>query len=478
MKRVLLLNMVFVLGTLLMASWALKAAPQWKGEIKIGYTAGFLGSSNFNATTGRDGAKIAVKKINEAGGVLGRKLVFIVRDNECQVEKAVSQAKELCLQYAIDFALAPNRSADSRAVSAVYQRYKIPTMILCSMADEVMEMGNPYYVRLCYANALSGKAMASAVKRGNYKRPGLIYLNDFWGIDMRKTLHKEMEALGLKIVSEENFDMGTPDISPQVMKILAGNPDTILLAAYSGDAPTCIRTFKSQGYKGDYISYSGIYFNPAREAGGHDVDGIVFPIGYFCQGFYMWNRPGAIPLLLELEKLNPYGKFTHLNASPEIALLDGYQAIYALKEWIEKAGERGLKDKDYFMDVVAKSKVHSVIMDINFPYGRKKMEAVTDVDDLHMMKYVNGHLRVWEHEPRCIETFETTRIQAEEEVYSKGFTEGVTFRKYLARWQELLSQNKAKVLAEIDAKLQNGMIKADYANMFKKAVEEIVAYKF
>jgi branched-chain amino acid transport system substrate-binding protein len=477
MKRVLLLNLVFMVGVLLALSWHLEAAPQWKGEIKIGYTGSFAGASNFYGVAERDGAQIACEEINKAGGVLGRKLVFFCRDSEGSPEKSVSQAKELCLKYSIDFALGPNRSSDARAASAVFQRYKIPTLILCSMAEEVMEMGNPYYVRVCNPNSVCGKAMASAVKKGNYKRPSVIYLNDFWGMDLRKTLHKEMEALGLKIVSEENFDMGAPDISPQAMKILAANPDIILLVAYSGDASTCVRTFKSLGYKGDYIGYSGLFFNPVREAGGHDVDGIVFPAGYHCQGFYVWNRPGAIPLLLKLETLNPYGKYPLLNASPEIAVLDGYQAIYTFKKWIELAGERGLKDKDYFMDVVAKSKVHSVAMDVSFPQGRTKMEAVT-LDDLYMMQYVNGHMRVWKYDPRCIETFETTRIQAEEEVYSKGFTKGVTFKKYLGRWQELLRENKSKVDGEINSKLEKGIITREYADMFKKVVEEIVTYKF
>jgi hypothetical protein len=105
------------------------------------------------------------------------------------------------------------------------------------------------------------------------------------------------------------------------------------------------------------------------------------------------------------------------------------------------------------------------------------MEALTP-EDIYLMQYVNGHLRVWEHDPRCIETFEATRIQAEEEVYSKGFTAGVTFRKYLARWQELLRENEGKVKVEIDEKLKKGIITVDYANMFKQAVAEILAYRF
>jgi hypothetical protein len=204
---------------------------------------------------------------------------------------------------------------------------------------------------------------------------------------------------------------------------------------------------------------------------------MVFPAGYHTQGFYVWNRPGIIPLLLKLEAARSMGKFALVNASPEINILDGYQIMYTYKAWIEMAGERGLKDKDYFMDVVAKAKVHSFAYDLSFPQGRKLMEAVTP-DDIYLRTYINGHMRVWEHDPRCIETFERTRVQAEEEVYSKGFTAGVTFKRYLARWQELLREKEAKVKAEIDEKLKKGIITVDYASMVNQAVAEILAYRF
>ena len=479
MKRLLLLSVMMVLATLLALAWSPEgtAETKLKGEIRIGQTTSYVGGVLVLSEQERDGAKIACEEINKAGGLFGRKLVFISRDNENSPEKAVAQAKELCLKYKIDFALGSPRSSSARATSAVYQRYKVPTLLLCSMADEVMQMGNPYYMRLCNPNSVDGSAMAGAVNKAKFKRPGIFYLNDFWGMSQRKIMHREMKAMGLEVASEASFDMGAPDVSPQVMKILASKPDVVLLLAYSGDASTAVRTFKSQGYKGSFIGYSGLCFNPVRKAGGHDVDGIIFPAGWFCQGFYIWNRPGAIPLLLELEAKNSYGKYTLVNASPEIAVIDGYTAIYAIKNWLELAGERGLKDKDYFMDVVADNIIELVATDLSFPYGRRNMTAMT-VDDIHLMQYVNGHIRVWEHDPRCVETFEATRVQAEEEVYSKGFTKGVTFKKYLARWQELLKENEAKVRAEIDAKLEKGTMSREYARKSQRAVTEILAYKF
>jgi len=466
---------VLVSGSLLLCPFETMA--KWKGEIKIGQTGSLYGAVASICESERDGAIIACEEINKAGGVLGRKLEYIFRDHGNSLENAVAQAKELCIRNKINFAISSPRSSYARATSAVYQRYKIPTQLLCSMANTVLEMGNPYYMRLCHSNAVCGESMASAVQKGKFKRPAIIYLNDFWGMDMRKIMHEKLKAIGLDVVSEASFDSGAADYGPQVMKILGSNPDIILLLAYSGDASTIVRTFKSQGYQGGYVGYSGLLFNPVRESGGHNFDGAIFPAGRHCQGFYIWNRPGAIPLYLKLEAAAPEGKYSLLNASPEIDSLDGYQAVYNFKNWLELAGERGLKDKDYLMDVVAKAEFENFVGMLRFPYGREKMESVTQ-DDIYLMTFVNGHLRVWEHDPKCIETFEVTRNQAEEEIYSEGFKKGVTFRKYLSRWQQLLRENKAKVRSEINEKLKKGVIDQDYANMFNKAVTEILSYQF
>lgn len=171
------------------------------------------------------------------------------------------------------------------------------------------------------------------------------------------------------------------------------------------------------------------------------------------------------------------GKFPTVDVSQEVDIMDGYMAIYTSKELITLPGERGLRHKDYFMEMAAKNKLHFVPSDVSFPYGRDKMESLT-IDQEYLRQYVKGHIRLWKDDPRCIETFEATRVQAEEEVYSKDFAPGVTFKKYHSRWQELFRDKNDKVQAEINEKLKRGIITQEYTDMLRRALVEILAYKF
>jgi ABC-type branched-subunit amino acid transport system substrate-binding protein len=451
--------------------------PASKDVIKIGQTCSLAGGIHEPGIGEREGAKIACDEINKAGGLFGKKLTSVFRDNESKPEKAVTQAKELCIKENIDFAIAGILSSTTRATSAIYQRHKIPALLCGAMATEIMEMGNPYFMRVIGNNTVNGRAMASAVKMGHFKRPSIIYLNDFFGQSLRKIMHEELAEVGLEVVSEANFDMFTPDFGPHAMKILSANPDVILLIAYGGDAIKFCRAAKGQGYTGALIGYSGMGSNGVRGAGAHDVDGCIVPVGGFAQGFYGWDKPGFIPLILKLEAIQPSGKYENVNAPKELDALDGYTAVMTFKKMIEAAGEKGLEDKNHFMEVASKLYVDNVAIDVFFPYGKKRLESFT-VDRMLFKQYVDGHLRLWKHEPKCIETFEATRCRAEEEIFAEPYETGVTYPKFLKRWQQLLKENEEKVIAEVDQKLDEGVIRGEYGFNFKKAFNEILNYDF
>jgi predicted amidophosphoribosyltransferase len=93
------------------------------------------------------------------------------------------------------------------------------------------------------------------------------------------------------------------------------------------------------------------------------------------------------------------------------------------------------------------------------------------------MVYDNGHWRVWSEDPKCIETFEATRCQAEEEIFT-SYMPGVTYQQFMKRWQELLSQNKDKILSEITAKEMKMALSPEASDMFRTALNEILRMKF
>ena len=74
-----------------------------KGELRIGYSSSLVGGNRPQSLDVVNGAEIAIKEVNAAGGILGRQVKFVFLDNENEIRKAVARVKELIVKHKIDF---------------------------------------------------------------------------------------------------------------------------------------------------------------------------------------------------------------------------------------------------------------------------------------------------------------------------------------------------------------------------------------
>jgi branched-chain amino acid transport system substrate-binding protein len=470
----LMVVFIMTLTTLVVPGSAQK--PIGGEPIKIGLVTCFTGPAADTGIATRDGALLAIKEINAAGGVLGRPLELVARDDKRTPAVSTSVTVELCTTQGIKFAIGPTNSSSARADAPIFCRYKVPTLLDGSMADELLE-GCSYYYRITNNNTVSGSAMLSIIKQRQWKRPAVVYVNDFFGQTMFKFMQEAFSQMGLEVVAVASHDFGEPDMTPQARKLFAGNPDVIVLLNYLVDTANVLRTTKALGYKGDYVNYSIGWRNSIREIAGKDSNGLIFPAGQADQGFYAWYRPGYAAFRIKLDAELGQGIFPNCNAPKEPLAESGYHCIHVIKQGIMAAGST---DPDKYMQALMGRQFRTVLGDVSFPNAPKSWEGITDPKALFIRQYVNGHLRVWSEDPRCIETFESTRIQAEEETYKAGgdYKRGVTIKQFFKRWQNLLKENQTKIQSEIETKKARLNITPEMADIYQKAIKEILAMKF
>ena len=110
-------------AVLTMASLAVAADP-----IKIGVTGPFTGGSSSMGVSMRDGVKLAVDEINKAGGVIGRKLEIVERDDEAKNERGVQIAQELISKEKVCATVGYINTGVALASQRFFQEAKIPVM--------------------------------------------------------------------------------------------------------------------------------------------------------------------------------------------------------------------------------------------------------------------------------------------------------------------------------------------------------------
>lgn len=223
-----LVGAAFAAGALLAAPLAMAQSGQ--PPIKMGMLFGFTGvaaqgAANFKAVT-----ELAVKEINDAGGILGRRIEMVQADHGFDPARVVNEARRLTQQEKVDVVVGPEGSALAIAVAPIFEQAKIPYFSTTVTAAPT---------RYNFTSLMSGLTQATAglqfaAKQLNAKTIGIISDNGGLGKELAANAQKIAPTLGLSIVSVQEFQVGATDMTPQLLALRNAKPDVVI---HTGSAP-------------------------------------------------------------------------------------------------------------------------------------------------------------------------------------------------------------------------------------------------
>lgn len=221
----------------------------------------------------RDGVELAVKEINAAGGVLGRK--FEVTTLDTQSNPGVSKAMA---QKAVDMgafaAIGPTFSG-SMVVSAVEtRRAEIPNFTGAAAAS-ITQQGNPYVIRTNTTQAASMPKLARYLKEGlRANTIDIIYINSDFGKGGRDEFLKAAAAIGLKVGADISTDQGQVDFSGPVLKAKQSNGDVLFVYTNEEESARAVRELRKQGYSKPIVGEATLISQKAIELAGDAANGL------------------------------------------------------------------------------------------------------------------------------------------------------------------------------------------------------------
>jgi branched-chain amino acid transport system substrate-binding protein len=196
-------------------------------EVKIGLAAALTGPASFVGTEIKRGAEIAIDEINAKGGVKGRKLVLIARDDEHNPVKTVAQYRELVEREKVVAMLGASNSASMLAVTPIVNdTLKVPVICPATDATEITEneaqkKGNENYLFRVgmYGTGQANFMVDTMVKKFGHKKIGLLNWTGGWGVTGRGELNRRLKEHGLTPVGDETFDNNDTDMTAQIIKL-------------------------------------------------------------------------------------------------------------------------------------------------------------------------------------------------------------------------------------------------------------------
>jgi branched-chain amino acid transport system substrate-binding protein len=224
--------------------------------ITIGSAISFTGKYSTNGVHASNGYNIAVKRINEMGGVTvnGKKYKLKIKyyDDESTPLRTAQLFERLIKQDGVQFLLGPYSSATTKAAAKVTEKYKIPMVEAEGASRSLFTQGYKYlFAIISTSEQYLGPAvdLAAEIAEKNGKKPSdlklaMAFENDPFSLDVRAGVIEDAKKYGMQIVVDDKLPRDLNDMTATLTKVKAVKPDLLLVSGHSKGAVTAGRQIK------------------------------------------------------------------------------------------------------------------------------------------------------------------------------------------------------------------------------------------
>ena len=279
----------------------------------------------------KKGVDLAVDEVNAAGGVLGRKLEIVSRDDNGNPGDAVRVAEELLSREGVSFLIGTFPSHVGLAVSDFAKQRKVLFIAAEPLTDKlVWEAGNPYTFRLRTSTYMQTAMLIPDAVKLDKKRWAIVYPNYEYGQSATAAFKKLLSAKqpGVEFVAEQATPLGKIDAGAVVQALADAKPDAIFSSLFGADLAKFVREGAQRGLFKDVAVFNLLagepeYLDPLKEEA---------PDGWYVTG-YPWSEI----------KTPEHGKFVAAYEAkykdyPRLGSVVGYSTVISAVEAIKKAG--------------------------------------------------------------------------------------------------------------------------------------------
>ena len=342
--------------------------------IKIGVQGPFTGGSSSMGVSMRDGVRLATDEINKAGGVLGRQLQLIERDDEAKNERGVQIAQELINKEKVAVAVGYINTGVALASQRFYQEAKIPVMNNVATGSLITQQFNDQPENYIFRNSAHDSIQApmiveEAITRRSYKKVAILADSTNYGQLGRADLEKALELKGIKAVAIEKFNIKDVDMTPQLLKAKEAGAEAVLTYGIGPELAQIANGMTKLGWKVPMIGSWTLSMANFIDNAGPGGEGARMP-QTFVQEPTTPKRQSFI--INYLKTFNP----KNARIDSPVSAAQGYDSIYLLAAAIKQAGStEGPKIKAALEDL--KAPVEGVVTTYNKPFTAKDHEAIT-----------------------------------------------------------------------------------------------------
>lgn len=282
------------------------------------------------------GVEIAVEEVNANGGVLGRCVEVVAKDEANDPTKAAQAASELIDQVGVSALVGPAGSGPTGAVAPIAAEANVPFVAFSALSIPREEAPTAFTVQI--TSGLIGPSFLAFAQEAGWETLAIIATNTTFGTSIVDAVKGSAAEYGVEVVAVEVHESGAVDLGPQLRSLRDSGADALVVASFGGDAIVALKAREAIGWDAPAIGPSGLSFDEVVEG--------VGPTG--MEGVYSSMYPARLAADTETGELPPEGEAfrqavkEHLGVDELTDNLDaialGYDAFMAMVAGINGAG--------------------------------------------------------------------------------------------------------------------------------------------
>ncbi|QLY24742.1 ABC transporter substrate-binding protein [Bdellovibrio sp. KM01] len=320
--------------------------------IKVGVYGPFTGGSAPMGVSMRNGVQVAIDEINAAGGVLGKKISMVDRDDEAKNERGGQIMLELLDKEKVVAVLGPINTGVADASTQYANTKKVPLIINVSAGAKVNELfkANPenFVFRIAANDDIQSRVIVNEALKLGFKKPALLCDDTNYGQNGREKMEAVLKEKGVKPVYIGKFKIKDSDMSAQLQEARAAKADVLLVYGIGPELAAVSNSMARLGWKVDMIGSWTLSMSNYITNAGKNGNGTKMP-QTFIEASAKSDK--------QKKFISDYNiKFKESPIASAVSAAQGYDSMYLLKLAIEQAQS------------LEGSKIRTALEDLAVPY--------------------------------------------------------------------------------------------------------------
>ncbi len=250
-------------------------APPVLAQIRIGVTVSSSGPAAALGVPEKNTVELLPREI------AGKSVEYIVLDDASDTTATVTNTRKLISEDRVDAIIGSTTTPNSLAMLPVLGEGKTPAITLASSSRivEPMDANRAWMFKTPQSDTMMATLLAENMSNAGVKTMAFIGFNNALGETFYTEVAKYAELKNIKVVASERFSPTDPSVTGQILKIVAANPDAVVIGASGSPAATPVRALVERGYKGRIYHNHGVASREFLRVCAKDCEGTFLPTG-------------------------------------------------------------------------------------------------------------------------------------------------------------------------------------------------------